>query len=473
MKHMSRNRSIRNIQIRHDFIMLSYVLYPLHIEAFPTGSFLLGIIFILIFLVNRADNKSSPINNQLLGQIKSVFGELRKIQFCKAPQKKDYSRAYSLGYRTFIYLESKIYSKSKLDKYGRSVVSHELAHAKRNDTFVSFVYENAIVFVVCILISAPITILLSPAELKSHTSSFMVLTYLLISSPPAIYLYLTKKQYEYRREFMADAEALALDPDNYETVLKEAALKERFEEKQDTQIKNEKTFHPPFKERYGYISGKIRTPTYQVFLYCFVVGLFSFYALFSLAKSLIIDPEFSANLPDAAMKIIIGLLLAAIYFFNLAHIVRIVCNVRNTGLESYDKIVGSIGLLLGILPIPIYFGIMFLNKQPQFTPIGTLSVVWVFWVIGIVPIAMIACTSVLFKKIRHTASIFFIGIAVGCVHSYQLQPFVTHTGFIGQNMISLVIVMIILSFIGPIFELFFRLPSMVGVLFSRATKRLT
>lgn len=470
MKHANRNRAIRTIQIRHDYIMLSYVLFPLTVESLPAGYALIGMVLVLLYLTDRAKEKSSPINDMLLNEIKSTIPVPRIVHFSKAPPNKDVSRALSLGLATIIYLESRIHKKEILDDYARAVIRHELAHAKRNDTFVSFLYEKGVFFLLLLLASVPLMSFLSPYILDTQIPLSFVIINTLINGPILIYLYLTRKQYDYRREFMADAEAHTNDPAIFESFLRDEATKEPFREKKEKSLRGtEEVFHPPFKERYDYICGEIQTPSSQVFIFCFVVGLFSFYALFSLAKGLTVDPEIASGF-SALLPIIISIFLAIMYLYHLVQITRVVCNVRNSDLTRYDKFIGTIGLMVGFLPIPIYFAAQFHLIDLQFTLPGILSVLALCWILGIFPIITIICTSIFFKQIRHIIPVVLICIFVDYHIFNILQVRITDSGFVGLSFLKTIAMLLIFSLAGPIIELLCRIPRFVFATISRLLK---
>lgn len=453
MPYAARNKTIRYLQVRHDYILLAFLLYPLHVDVVPTELVIVVALFLCARRVSKINRNSKPIDDELLKSIDSEFRVPKTVSFREADKRNDHSSALSFGYKTFIFLESFVNKRKTLDDTGRCIVQHELAHAKRHDTLISFLHNNAKSYLLFILMTSPISYLIAFQGNKLENFNFFGFASLIIfSSFPAIYAHLTREHYKYRREFMADAEAHAASPVRYERFLKNQARNERFMEKEPSDSEDaERNFHPPFAMRFEFIKGWQHTPKLSVFLYCLVSGLFSLYAITTFATSMIVDPSVSA-VTSANIKNIVGIVFLLMYWVNISHIIGLVANVRgHNGLTVLDKVVGLVGILIGFAAIPMLLSWFSIFQDAHRFDVFVVNMM-TYWIIGLYPVLTVLFTTTLLKEVRYFPAIVLFGTVLGVIFSKDIKAELVTHGFVNSNIVSIALVMMFFLFTGPVVE---------------------
>lgn len=456
MEGSKRNYNIREIQSYHDYILLTYLLYILHVDIVPTEMLILGGAFFLIFKAQQIKRTHEPINGLLLAQINAEISPPKTVKFYKANKESDASSALSLGYKTCVLLESRIYHQDELTDYARCVIQHEIAHATRNDTFVKTLYTEISRYLLYAVLFSPIIYFIAPKHLLPAGSTFFLfILFAIFENGPAFYLYATRNRYLYRREFIADSTAHQAIPKRFFSFLKQQANEERQQKRfsKDNDDASSNT-HPPFQERLEVISGGIKPSFMTIFWHCLIAGLFSVYAAFTLATSFTNDPNATVGSPE--IKKIIGAVLLYFYFKHLMRIVSIVTNLRNNGLSIQDKLAGTSAILLGLYAGPFFFNLLILYKTGATDAVYIyihFVISMIYWVALIFPVFTLMFTSFFFK-IKFPFFVGLLGLGAG-YFAYDTLNLINYDSF-QLDLISLSIVFILLLLVGPLGELIAR-----------------
>jgi len=410
-----RNLSIRKIQSFHDFILSGYLLYFLHVDVVPTELILVGILVYVIWKDADIKRRHAPLKPALLTQISNLLKPPRTYKFYQAEQGRDTSSAYSLIYKSYIFLDTSITRKDELGRDALCTIEHEIAHSKRNDSFVTFLYEEASKYLIFVMALAPVSYLVAGKSMLPAGASFLIfILYTLLENGPAIYLFLSRKRYLHRREYMADAIANEADPERYSSFLKDKATEEGRLKRFSAEIEEQSAGfdpHPSFQSRKDFILGRVETPVSSIVLFCLVSGLFSIYAMLGFGTSLI-D---TANAPytSSFIKSLIGLLLLYVYLNNIFSIVSIVANFRENGLSIKDKLAGTGALLIGLLVAPLVLAFSPVVGGVE-ANVKVMSIIaGLYWLVAIYPVLFLFVSSIFFGELRFKFIVGLVALGVG------------------------------------------------------------
>lgn len=452
--HGARNFSIRKIQSFHDVILLGYLLYFLHVDIIPTEIILIGGSFYLIWKSADIKQRHEKINSELIEQISSYLRPPRTYAFYESARGDDSSSALSLIYKSYIFLDSSISKRNELSADALCTIEHEMAHAKRNDSVVTYLYETASKYLIFIMMLAPVTYIFTDKSMMPAGGSFLIFAlYVLFENGPSIYLFLSRKNYLHRREYIADAIANESDPERYSNFLKDRAIEERRFEKfsaEGHRANFDFDPHPSFQSRIDFIQGQQKSPISSIFVFCLVAGLFSIYAFLGFGTSLVNTAN--ASYTSSFVKSFIGLSLLYVYLNNMFEIISIVANFRYNGLSTMDKLLGTGALMFGLLVVAFLLAFIpvFGNVETNINVV--LVIACLYWLVAIYPVLLIFTSSIFFSELRFKFITGLVGIGIGYTIFDVLREHLSAYGANYIQTLNLVALILLPLAVAPVVE---------------------
>ena len=349
----ARNYTIQKVRSYIDYMAVALLCGVLAIDRVPTTWLLIGAILLAALLKYRLNRKLKTLEvDQELDILRGSRGA-DKVIFKQADQGKN--NAYVDAYLQPLFIVLPIDLLRRPKSYVRSIIAHERAHVSRRDTVTTFLYSTITRFLGPGIVTLPLFLPIYAILGWFSATAILGVIPVLIYYSPALYLYATRRNYLYRRELMADAEAAHQLGEEYKSFILPAKQRERYIKRETS---GQSDTHPTFSERWRCLSGEQKTSPEHLFWLCLLCSFAGVFAMFGLGLNLTYDPQNDLSTEFHLTKSVVAMTVFSIWGLNYLRVLRFICDLRKNGLSIEDRIAGMIGFVVGAV-LMCFFVIIF------------------------------------------------------------------------------------------------------------------
>ena len=347
-REFMRTYEIQRVQSCLDGLIFAWLLHLLTVDVFPTEIFVPLFLLFFLWRTEGYESKYKLVEQAQLRKLRKIFRVGSWNKFAMATSENNSSRAENLIFSNWIILSPYRYEQNNL-----GLIAHEVTHIRRHDSLINGAYRFITFYYLFTAIGNPVFWLIFgvPDEIRNDPNfglGMFLLVFVTLVLPGVIF-YFMGRRYNYRRECIADSEALIAFPDAYLREMNRAKTLDRMSHSAARGSRRDQ--HPSIQNRTNLLTGEKRIPRISLIATMLGVSMLTVLLSRNAAAGFIYVPDNNLDAPQISMlRFALNAAILVYAIFLLSKISAIVTCGYKSGLQPIEKAVCSLLFLATVLP---------------------------------------------------------------------------------------------------------------------------